>query len=329
LQTLSPESAAQIEIDHGNYRAALRWAIRQQDGLLALTICSALTDFWEWRGYLREGLDWAREVLAMADKVEPSLRIGLVSSAGTLAWQRHEFDTALDLAEQGIALSRENALDEDLAGLLNLLARIFIEQGDYARAEQTLQECLQLSQKMQQTEILAYAATQLGEVALACGRLDEAQQFSEQGITLLGDRPLLFVAIAHTNLAEAALARGNHALAYAELRHVLPYVHEHVRRELCFMVALAGWFITKPRARQTDVRRGVELLGMAEGLTDRTGAPPSVFYRTLIEARSTIARRRLPAHDWQAAWNRGRAMGLEQSIDYARLLASNASDVSH
>ena len=163
-------------------------------------------------------------------------------------------------------------------------------------------------------------------MALACGRLDEAQQFSERGLALLGDQLRRFVAMVHTNVAEAALAQGNHALAYAELQHALPYVHELIRRELCFLVALAGWFITKPRARQTDVRRGVELLGMAAGLTDRTGAPPSAFYRTLIETRNTVARQHLSARDWQAAWNHGRAMGLEQTIDYARLIDPSEDD---
>jgi predicted ATPase/transcriptional regulator with XRE-family HTH domain len=320
LQALSSESSAQIEIDHDNYRAALRWAVRKHDGLLALTICSALTDFWETRGYLREGLAWAREVLAIAENVEPVLRIELLGSAGHLAWNRHEFDAALDLTEQGITLARENALGEYLAFMLGILGRIYIEHGSYLNAEQALQESLQLSQKMQLTDHFARARIQLGEVALACGRFDEAQHFSEGGLALLGDQLLRFVAMAHTNLAEVALARDNHALAYAELQHVLPYVHEHIRRELCFLITLAGWYITKPRARQTDVRRGVELLGMAAGLTDRTGAPPSAFYRTLIETRNTIAQQRLPAHDWQAAWSRGRAMGLEQSSDYARLL---------
>ncbi len=326
LQALSPENTAQIEIDHGNYRAALRWAIRKHDGLLAMTICSALTDFWERRGYLREGLDWAGEVLAIAENVEPSLRIELLGSAGHLAWNRHEFGAALDLTEQGITLARENALGENLAFMLNVLGRIYIEQGNYLLAEQALQECLQLSQKMQLVDILARAITHLGEVALACGRLDDAQQLSEQGLALLGDQVLRFVAMAHTNLAEVALARGNHTLAYAELQHTLPYVREHIRRELCFLVALAGWFITKPRARQTDVRRGVELLGMAAGLTDRTGAPPSAFYRTLIETRNTIARQRLSVRDWQVAWDRGRAMWLEQTIDYARLIDPSAAD---
>ncbi len=326
LQALSPENTAQIEIDHSNFRAALRWTIRQHDGLLAMAICSALTDFWETRGYLREGLAWAREVLTIAENLEPSLRIELLGSAGHLAWNRHEFDAALDLTEQGITLARENAVGEYLPAMLNVLGRIYIEQGNYSDAEQTLHECLQLSQKMQLTNQRARAVTQLGEVALACSRFDEAQQLSEQGIALLGDQVLRFVALAHTNLAEIALARGNHPLAYAELQYTLPYVREHIRRELCFLVALAGWFITKPRARQTDVRRGVELLGMAAGLADRTGAPPSAFYHTLIETRNTIARQRLSERDWQAAWDLGRAMGLEQTIDYARLIELSEAD---
>ncbi len=63
-----------------------------------------------------------------------------------------------------------------------------------------------------------------------------------------------------------------------------------------------------------------------DGLTDRRGALPSAFYRTLIETRSAITQQRLSARDWQAAWNRGRAMGLEQAIEYARLIDQGEDD---
>ncbi len=316
LQTIESD-VSRVEIDHDNFRAALRWAIRAHDGGLDVRMGTVLANFWETRGYLREGLAWAREVLAIADKVEPRLQIDFLSSAGHLAWNKHAFDAAMELTNQGIALAWVNALDDELAGMFNVLGRIFIEQGDYAHAEQTLRDCIGLAEKIHDADNVTRATTQLGEVALACGRLDEAQSLSEQASDLLGNRISRFIAMAHTNLAEVALARGDDASAREELQRAAPHIHEHVRRVLCFCVTLAGWLVAQPRAHQNDVRRGAELLGAVEMITERTGAPLSALYYTLNERRMEMAQRRLTEREWQEAWNRGRAMKIEQAVEYA------------
>lgn len=308
---LPTTSADALERDHDNYRAALRWAIQQRDGLLAVTMCTQLSDFWETRGYLREGLGLARQVLGIAGNVELRLRMGLLSNAAHLAWNRHEFDAALELAEQAIALARTNAV-EKLAGALNVLGRIFIEQGEYARAEQTLRESVSLaeSQRDQFTSAVAWAL--LGEVALACGKLDDAFALSTRALSLMAERPDRFTAMTHTNLAEIALAHDDDTTAHDELRLALPLVHLHVRRELCFLATLAGWLITSSHACKDDVQHGVELFGAIEQYIERTGLPLSAMYRTLNATRAQIAQRRLTAREWQDAWNTGKSWTREQ-----------------
>lgn len=301
-----------IERDHANYLAALRWAIHARDGLLALAMGDPLTDFWETRGYLREGLMLAHEVLAIAENADPGLRIDFLRKAANLAWHRHEFATALALAEQAIALARTTRLEEKLPYLFHMLGRIYLEQGDYARAEQTLRDSIQLAEKLHRTRDRAIATANLGEVALAFGRLDEAQALSEQALVLLENERERFTAMAHTNLAEVALARGNYAMAREELRRALPYIHSHVRRLFCFLATLAGWLIGQPHARQENMRRGAELFGAIAGLTERTGASLSAMYRILNETRIEIVQRRLTDREWQAAWHQGYIMTNEQ-----------------
>jgi predicted ATPase/transcriptional regulator with XRE-family HTH domain len=312
LRKFSVNTPELFERDHGNFRAALRWAIHARDGLLALTMCHALTEFWETHGYLREGLVFTRQVLAIAENVEPRLRIDFLGSAGHLAWNRHEFAAALELTEQGIALARMSGLEDRLPVKFNIQARIFIEQGDYARAEETLRECVGLAQEYHNTSHLGIAWAQRGEVALACGRLDDAQLSSEQALPLLKEQTRRFIAMARTNLAEVALARGDYITAREELRRALPHIHTHVRRELCFVATLAGWLVSPPHVTKEDVRRGAALFGAVERLVERTGAPLSAMYRELGEKRVEIARRRLTAREWQEAWNIGRAWAPEQ-----------------
>lgn len=294
-----------LERDHGNYRAALRWSIHQHDGWLAVTMTKALAEFWETRGYLREGLTLARQVLAISENVEPLLRLDLLSSVAHLTWNKHEFVAARELIEQSIVVARANGMEAQVASKLNTLARVYIEQGDYVRAESILRESANLAQQFHNTRQLAIAWTLLGEVALAGGRIDEAQEISGQALGLLENRIDRFIAMVHTNLAEVALAHGDYPSAREQLQRALPHIHDHIRRELCFLATLAGWLI-RSRVRKEDTRRGVEVFGAVECLIERAGAPFSLMYRGLNTARLEIARNRLSPREFESAWNEGR-----------------------
>lgn len=315
LQQIKSDTA-RIELDHDNFRAALRWAIRARDGSLALMLCGTLADFWEMRGYLREGLTLAHEVLAISEKVEPHLRIGFLNNVAHLAWNKHDFDAALELNAQSIALARSNGMNNALAAAFNVLARIHIEQGDYTRAEQALRECEQIADRHPSVTGVMFA--QFGEIAFARGEFENAQAQSEQALKLIQEQQDRFVALIHTNLAETAMARDDYNRARVELENALPLIHLHVRRQLCFLLSLAGWLITSPHARLSDVRQGVELLRVAEMITERTGAPPSAMYRALNDRRMEMARRKLTDRVWQEAWQRGGVVLMDQVVNYAR-----------
>jgi predicted ATPase/DNA-binding CsgD family transcriptional regulator len=57
-----------LESEHDNLRAALAWALESRQIEEGLRIASALTLFWEIRGYVREGVMWLERFLAVADE---------------------------------------------------------------------------------------------------------------------------------------------------------------------------------------------------------------------------------------------------------------------
>ena len=67
-----------LEVENGNLRAGLRWALDNQELVLALRLCGALGRFWFMRGYLSEGRSWTGEALALADT-----RLQLANSEST------------------------------------------------------------------------------------------------------------------------------------------------------------------------------------------------------------------------------------------------------
>jgi tetratricopeptide (TPR) repeat protein len=311
-----------IARDYDNFRTALAWAIAAHDAHAALTLCIKLCWFWETRGYMREGMSLARAALATSGVVDGRLRVDALERVSTLAWLGHQFDVALDYAEQAIALARSRGRHEDLAFVLNLLGRIFIEQGDYARAEVALQESLQHARQAPHLFNPGCPLTQLGDLALARGDWEAAQTHLTQAVTLLAGEGEggqggihIHLGVAHTALAEVALVQNQYAQARHELWQVLPYAHLRMRRLRAMLVTLAGLLLATLHTTQAeDARAAAAFLGAVAGMGERTGDSLPPWQQALAAQRSASAQRLLAQHEWQAAWQVGYTWTPAQAV---------------
>lgn len=95
----------QIERDHDNIRAALKWLIAH-DNAGALRLAAALREFWYIRGYFSEGRSWLAQVLALASPPNPA-RAGALLAAGQLAQNQGEYAIAQEMLAESIALFRQ------------------------------------------------------------------------------------------------------------------------------------------------------------------------------------------------------------------------------
>lgn len=94
----------QIERDHDNIRAALKWLIAHESAG-ALRLAAALREFWYIRGYFSEGRAWLAQVLALESPPMPA-RAGALLAAGQLAQNQGEYAIAQGMLEESIALFR-------------------------------------------------------------------------------------------------------------------------------------------------------------------------------------------------------------------------------
>lgn len=308
-----------IAVEYPNFRAALVLAIGAQGARAALLLCRKLSWFWEANGYLSEGLTLARAALAVSGPVEPDVRIDALECVSPLAWKGHQFDEAIQLAVAAADLARANSRPGKLALALNQLGRILLEQGEYDRAEVILQEGVGVARQNLYLFNPGFPFTLLGELALARGELETAKTYLAQAVPLLedGESNLLVgahLAMALTDLAEVALARGDPLRAQQELHLALPIARISVRRLRCLLVTLGGVGLRARRSRQNGRIDGLaELFGAVAGLGERSGERLSPFFQALASERSECAQKLLPPHDWDAAWERGYNMTLSQA----------------
>jgi predicted ATPase/transcriptional regulator with XRE-family HTH domain len=185
---------SQLDIEHDNLRAALRWACDQGDRVTALRLAGALWPFWAQRGHLSEGRRWYAEALALPGDgglAAPAVQVNWLVGAARLAIDQAAFDEASAYAAQAVALAREHGDSRDQADALNTQGLLARAQNQYADAAHAYRDALPLARagadrRGAATALLgqAYMAMFTGEgmraAALAEESLAEARESGDQ-----------------------------------------------------------------------------------------------------------------------------------------------------
>ncbi len=123
--------------------------------------------------------------------------------------------------------------------------------------------------------------------------------------------------VALYNLAQVALLREDHEQATRMLEEGVT-LSEQMRNRANISYFVEGLAVAA--GAQELAERSTRLFGAAEGLMEAVGAPvynyvkvdPSLYQRTKSSARSQLGE-----EAFEAAWAEGRAMTLEQAVEYA------------
>jgi predicted ATPase/transcriptional regulator with XRE-family HTH domain len=304
--------------------AALKWTIESQQAALGHQLAELLEEYWDSLGYLRESMALIRQLMALPDESGPAVRAKRLKNASDAAWQLGDFDTALYYSQQAVELAQAHGLKDEHPLYLNRLGRIYIQQGNYAAAEQALQEALRLARQDSGNIRPAIPLAQLGEVALHVGQREKAKRLLEEALPALDKSDTIFLAITYTDLAEIALAEGDWDRALNWLSEAVNHAHAHVRRTMLYLSALAGYLALHPASNREMLRNAAQLFGAIKGLGERSGIVLVQFNETLNDERMRSLRRRLSEADWQAAFETGRAWNSEQVLNHAKTLLKTA-----
>jgi len=179
---------SKAEVDLDNLRAALLHARSGTEGVdpfLAVKLPVALQNFWVMRGYLSEGRETMRGVLAM-----PSVQAADFAHAhalyvgAALAITQGDPAEARQMLEACLVLRRSLADDGAVAATLSTLSMTLLSAGERQAALAAEQEALQLLRNLNYKIGEAIALQHLGYIELSLGNTTEASLHLEQGAAL-------------------------------------------------------------------------------------------------------------------------------------------------
>ncbi|MBI5302036.1 MAG: tetratricopeptide repeat protein [Chloroflexi bacterium] len=344
------EWCERLERDMENLRAALTWSLGQTDharGEMALRLARALAWFWIFRGYWNEAHTWMER--ALENRVIVWARAGTLLGLGGLEFLMGKPAKGEGLLEESLALYRQfedkegiaiaasllggfamrdptraNVLFEEahaLAQELNvewLSARTYIghgmfahRHGDLSRASTLYASALDHARRSGNRWFIGNALEYWGDVALTQGDLDHAAALFTESLEVrreLGNKNAMANDL--FSLGTIALRRQDGRQAETLYQQALA-----LRREMGNTRGILECLRAFSRVAATEQRyeHAARLLGATAALREMLNDKD----RRSFEEDVSAVRAQLGEAAFETARAAGRAMSLEQAIEYA------------
>jgi len=306
----------ELELDHDNLRAALRWGIETGNAKIGLRLVGAVWRFWHLHGHLAEGRSWAEEVLALpASSGRTAERARALTALAGLAYWQEDVPATRRAYEEALAIARELRDRSAVAEGIYNLAYVPAYEGDTAGSVAMFEESRTLFGDLGIRRGVADSLWALGILARLQGDLPRSRILAEESLAIhreLGDRFGTTDAL-HT-LGRTALAQDDLATAAASFLEALDN-DEEIGNRTGMAIVLDN--LAAKASVEGHHLRALRLAGASEAIKETAGghAPPPLI--DLPDPRQA-AREALGDAAVTAAWEEGRAMTLDQALAYAR-----------
>jgi len=204
----------QLEREHDNLRAALRWCIDQRDMETAARLGGAVWRFWSIRGFPREGREWIGEMLRALTGARTEIRARVLSGAGRLAFDQGDYSAARTLYQESLDIRREVGDARLVARSLGHLGEVAHQTGDYQQAKALFEESLSMLRALGDAQGVAEELDKLGLTVRCLGDFPRARSLYLEALAIcreLGDRT--HEALVLNNLGRVAYYLTDHVTA--------------------------------------------------------------------------------------------------------------------
>ena len=304
-----------LDVERGNLRRAMAWAIESGETVLALRFTASLWRYWRQLGEFVEGRRWSEGALAMPGDAPASLRAKALGAASGLALPQGDYVRLAEVASEGFDLALQTGDPMDLRNALTVRGLVAMGQGRYEDALEPFRESLAICSRLGLSWQLAASHMNLGGALLRAGSPEDADATFEEGLRLyrlLGDD--IFAARMTNAIAQAALALDDIERADRLARSALAEQSKNKERQ---GIAEGLEALAAVAAARSDADRAATLGGAAAAIRDTIAFRHTEFERVITDRSLEGAETTAGAERWHAAWEKGRALSAEAAVAYA------------
>jgi non-specific serine/threonine protein kinase len=306
-----------LEVEHDNLRDALLWLLDCGEVESALRLVAAAWQFWFFRSHFSSLRGLVERALAREEAVSPAVRARALIVASIFAQGQADYEHAHLRLQESIALSRL-AGDSRSYGLAILaMADVAHEQGDEERAIALFEEAVTRLDEVNEHAWLAVALASLGRMRYLNGEGDRALVLIEEALAL--SRNVGFVwatGLALGFLGGIRLDRREYARAAEYYRESLA-VWVMLRDRWRIARTLARWAVIATENGQLEQATRLYAAGNAvhgDAVHEISLLAWMRKERVGYDEALTWLRDQLGALAFEAAWDAGRALSIDDAV---------------
>lgn len=319
------EWLGRLEAEQENLRSAVHWSLQAEstgdeelDALseAGLRLLSLQHAFLFARGRFSEERAWLERLLERDADVRLSTRAQALVTAGYLACWQGDFTAGRPCLEEALAHYRQFNDASGTALATHGLGFVSLGEGDAAASRPLFEEALRVATETNDKWIMSFAQHFLAIVVTYQGAYDEAQALFEEGNELIramgGHRQALAFSLFH--LGRIARLQGHFPTARSRHEEAMRLFREGGdRRGIGY--SLAG-FVALASA-EGDVERAARLSGAVASVEAVLGSFLEAPLQAEYDRELAAVRESLDEAAFDTAESEGRAMRMEQAIEYA------------
>src|SRR5215212_326937 len=304
-----------LNSDRDNLRAALEWAMETEQTEIAMQLARKLHWFWFVRGDHTEGRQWLGRVLEMTETPSyPEAHAEMLAQVAHHLYLQVGEHEARPFAEKAISIARTNNDKHNTARGLAMLGLVLRNEKDFVASQTAFEESKRLHREVHDEWGYAHVVMCLAYLKNTRDDYMASLFLNEQALALfrkLGDR--YFECVVLRGMGMDHLMQGDPVSAVSALRKALILAQQLGSK---YEAAQTLWRCAEVAQRAEKYARAVCLHFATKNLIDSIGAwtegDESIFKNELAACRTA-----LNETEFEAAVEQGRAMTMEQAIEYA------------
>jgi tetratricopeptide (TPR) repeat protein len=316
-----------VEREHDNIRAASDGFGARREVEMELRLAAAAVYFWFIRGYHTEGAERLLRTLARPEARKPTaVRARALNAAGYIQWVRGNLAEAHELFAEAVGITRVVDAQHDLAFGLCYLGTVLNACHEHSAAESLLEESLDIWDTLDNRTDMCLALMFLADSALGRGDWQRALLSATRSAELcrstgnISVLPYPLRRLGYLALLDDDVERA--AALYLEAMVVNREVGDR-QGVAASLVGLAA--VAEARGEPAEAAR---LLGAAGALVKSIESQLLPADAEEYERITALARSRLDAAMFAAAWATGRALNYNQAVFAATEWATSGEATS-
>jgi predicted ATPase len=343
--------------EYENLLAALAWSQDNRQTAYGLQLSLLLGVLWQSQGYSSEGIYWLKTVLSLSESDKSLERVkaqlvlsriaslhnehtqlalesgqeclALAQSLGAkeevvqaylnlslVAQKQHDWRSMQQHGQMGLGLARELENPKLTANALWIVGgNLAIVAGDYVGGRKYLEESLSLNRRFGSRRDVGMSLNNLGFLLYLIGDLTAARAYLEESLQIATDLPDPYLAsVAQDSLSAVLQDMGELEMAAWMVEQSLHYSWQikntiNIRNSLENFASLA--------ALQGQPKRAATLWGVAERFQPEDSSSITKLWYERNQRFMSLSKARLGDGGFQASWKTGKAMKLEDAVQFA------------